>query len=99
MAGLGASLVGGDTLNPVGAGAQPKPEAGDSDDDELVELPDEFARVGAWLSTPKGRPTPLAYAAYAVLVGWPLWFGLIGLEPPMFLRGRRLLQVVWRGRA
>ena len=45
---------------------------------KLVELPDEFARVGAWLSTPKGRPTPLACAAYAVLVGWPLWLALIG---------------------
>ena len=69
MAGLGASLVGGDTLNPVGGGAQPEPEPDGPEEDELVELPDEFARVGAWLSTPKGRPTPLAYAAYAVLVG------------------------------
>ncbi len=61
MAGLGASLVGGDTLNPVGGGAQPEPEpAGEPKDDELAELPDEFARVGAWLSTPKGRPAPLA---------------------------------------
>ena len=39
---------------------------------ELVELPDEFGRIGAWLSTPKGRPTPLAYVAYAVSVGYPL---------------------------
>ena len=68
--------------------AKPRPdEDGEEDPAELVEVHHDFARVAAWLSTPKGRPTPLAYTAYVVLVGVPVWLALIGIDPPMWPGG------------
>eukprot|EP01045_Picozoa_sp_COSAG04_P022723 COSAG04_NODE_2610_length_3859_cov_11.192553_2_plen_660_part_00 len=93
MEGLGGSLV-SDTLNPVDsdAGGQPEPEpesgaaGGDDGNNKLVDVPDEFGRIGDWLSTPEG-PKPLACVAYATLAVYPLWLGLIGIWPPVFPGG------------